>query len=173
MSYDMLLSICYNLYRSIYIYYIYIFTIFYLVIKMSIFSIQLSKRTSCAVRFCRSRRKRKPKTAVNTTAAAKYQAPALLGKKPGEEKPEMVRRKKMRIRKGSWGWGKNGKLSNKKACDHGDIAYCVCVSQVACVNHWFYTAKFTKIDAHWIWVSSEISIWNPKLGDAKTLRLVL
>ena len=167
MSYDMLLSIYYNLHMSLQL-------SIYLVIKMSIFSIQWSKRTSCAVRFCRSRRKRKPKTAVKTTAAAKYQAPALLGKKPGEEKPEMVRRKKMRIRKGSWGWGKNGKLSNKKACDHGDIAYCVCVSQVACVNHWFYTAKFTKIDAHWwIWVSSEISIWNPKLGNAKTLRPVL
>lgn len=95
MSYDMLLSIYYNLYNMSLQFSI------YLVIKMSICSIQVSKRTSCAVRFCRSRRKRKPKTAVNTTAAAKYQAPALLGKKPGEEKPEMVRRKKMRIRKGS------------------------------------------------------------------------
>lgn len=49
----------------------------------------------------RSRRKRKPKTAVKTKATAKYHGAALLGAKPGAEKPQMVRKKKIRIRKGS------------------------------------------------------------------------
>jgi hypothetical protein len=50
----------------------------------------------------RSRRKRKPKTAAKTSATAKYQGAALLGAKPGAEKPQMLRKKKINIRKGSW-----------------------------------------------------------------------
>ena len=60
-----------------------------------------SSRTNCAVRLPRSRRNRNPDVSVTVAAATKNGGPAFAGKKVGENKPHMVRNRKIRIRKGS------------------------------------------------------------------------